>query len=90
MQFSKNIAFTKIIKTSGRPREFNFRRKAKGDGFEYDIDVSDERGERHYFQLHKEEGRWAVRQQFLPAWIVEALPQLPALIDQTEAGDLAS
>jgi hypothetical protein len=44
LQFSKNIAFTKITKTSGRPREFNFRRKMKTDGFEYDIDVSDERG----------------------------------------------
>lgn len=84
LQFSKNIAFTKVIKASGRPREFNFRRKKKGDDFEYDIDVSDERGNRHYFSMHKEEGRWAVREKLLPAWIAEALPELPAAIEETE------
>jgi hypothetical protein len=84
--FQKNIAFTKIIKSGGRPREFNFRRKKVADHFEYDIDSGDDRGERYYFTCFKKEnGDWAVQEKILPAWVIEALPQIAEILQAVEA-----
>ena len=82
--FHKNIAFTKILKAGGRPREFNFRRKKIADHYEYDIDTSDDRGDRHYLSCYKEDDNWHVREKLLPHWIIEILPQLPEILEASE------
>ncbi|MBS1918275.1 MAG: hypothetical protein JST87_18560 [Bacteroidetes bacterium] len=82
--FHKNIAFTRILKAGGRPREFNFRRKKINEHFEYDVDTSDDRGERHYFTCYREDGTWHVHEKLLPQWVIEMLPQLPDILEASE------
>jgi hypothetical protein len=81
----KNIAFSRVFKANGLPREFNFRRKITPEKIVYDIDVSDERGNRHYFSMHYTSGSWAVPEQFFPAWIIAAFPQIRTILDEAEA-----
>lgn len=71
MLLIKNIQFTKLIKAEGRLREFNFR-KANLDGqMLFGIDVTDDRGNRIIFRMHKEENTWKIEpQQLLPVWII--------------------
>ena len=80
----RNIAFSRVIKAGGRPREFNFRRKHADDAIVYDIDVSDENGNRHYFSLREVSGNWRMHEQFLPPWIAEIFPSLALLIKEAE------
>lgn len=79
------MAFTKILKSNGRPREFNFRRKKMADHFEYDIDTSDDQGERYYFTFYKKEnGDWAAKEKILPLWIKELLTSILSILKESE------
>lgn len=64
--FKKNIAFTSLVKISGRLREFNFRKRT--DSF-YDVDTGDERGNRHFFKMEKKEGSWKIIDTGLQEWL---------------------
>jgi hypothetical protein len=70
VQFNKNIQFTKLIKAEGRLREFNFR-KVNGLHEElFTVDVSDDRGNRIMFKMHKEGDEWLITtDQFIPEWV---------------------
>ena len=63
-----NIHFTKLIKTSGRQREFNIRKLPHGTN-SYHVDVSDDRGNRIIFRMQKDGGDWRIVEQDLPQWI---------------------
>lgn len=83
--FGKNMQFTRLIKTEGRLREFNFRKAGFGDMEYFSVDVSDDKGNRILFRMQKEEGVWHIEQQLkpLPGWIMEIAHQLH---DQIEEG----
>jgi hypothetical protein len=81
MDFKKNIAFTSLIKINGRLREFNFRKR--GSSY-YDGDTSDERGNRLFFKMEKEEGSWKINHTGLPAWLVENEPLVIGIIEKEE------
>ena len=66
MPFTRNIAFTSLIKINGRLREFNFRKR--GDRF-YDVDTNDERGDRYFFKIEKREDEWKISEAGLPDWL---------------------
>src|SRR5664279_6028715 len=70
VQFNKNIQFTKLIKAAGRLREFNFR-KVNGLLEElFTVDVSDDRGNRIMFRMHKDGNEWLiVADQPIPDWV---------------------
>lgn len=68
MPFLKNIAFTLLIKINGRLREFNFRQRGASH---YNIDTTDERGNRYYFKMEKQEESWKISDAGLPGWIME-------------------
>ncbi len=68
MPFPKNIAFTLLIKINGRLREFNFRQRGSSH---YNIDTTDERGNRYYFKMEKQEESWKISDAGLPGWIME-------------------
>jgi hypothetical protein len=84
MIFRKNIQFTKLIKVNGRAREFNFRKKQLSGEAIYDIDVSDERGERHYISLRQQNGSWAIEGNNVPAWLQNVYTDIVKEIDDPE------
>lgn len=63
---NKLIQFSLIIPVNNRQREFNFRQRTPSL---YDGNTTDERGDRFYFTLVKENDQWALGDSSLPAWI---------------------
>ena len=69
MNFSRNIHFTLLIRINKRLREFNFRKR---NPQLYDVDTSDEQGNRHFFKLEFEGETWKIGASAnIPAWIKE-------------------
>ena len=68
MGAASNIAFSLLVKISGRLREFNFRQRSD---LNYDTDTSDERGNRCIFRVVKENGAWKITGRELPNWLLE-------------------
>lgn len=74
--------FTKLVKAGDRLREFNFRKLPSQLGNLFHVDVSDERGGRHIFKMHKEEeNQWKIDDQNLPRWIYDAQDKLVEAIN---------
>ena len=74
--------FTKLVKAGDRLREFNFRRLPSQLGDLFHVDVSDERGGRHIFKMHKEqEKHWKIDDENLPRWIYEAENKLSEVLE---------
>jgi hypothetical protein len=80
---NRNIQFTKLIKADGRLREFNFR-KINGLHEElFTVDVSDDRGNRIMFKLHKQGNDWVILdEQSLPEWVISSAPGFTELIEE--------
>jgi hypothetical protein len=80
---NRNIQFSKLVKTEGRLREFNFR-KVNGLHEElFTVDVSDDRGNRIMFKMHKEGSDWAIlTDQPLPDWVRSSSSRFNELIDE--------
>jgi hypothetical protein len=84
MIFVKNIQFSCNIKTAGSLKEFNFRKLQNTPEPVYQIDVSDERGNRHFFSMQLEGTEWKIRGALIANWIVSAEPLLHEAIEQQE------
>jgi hypothetical protein len=67
----KNIQFSKLVKTEGRLREFNFRRSTPEGTILFVIDVTDDRNNRIMFQMQKDNDLWKIQPQLLPDWVVK-------------------
>ena len=61
-----NVHFSLLIRIDNRMREFNFRQRPEK---RYDVDVSDERGIRHYFHIDGDPASFSLRGNALPEWI---------------------
>lgn len=68
MNLIKIIQFSLLIRINHRLREFNFLQRNE---HLYDTDVNDERGNRYFFKMVKEDEQWKVQGTNLPAWITE-------------------
>jgi len=68
MNQQKNIHFSLLIRISKRLFEFNFRKRSDGS---YDGDTGDDRGNRHYFKMIKQDKEWQLQGSGLPKWITE-------------------
>jgi hypothetical protein len=62
-----NIAFSKMIRIGERLWEFNFR-KLPGENFHGD--VTDQKGKRISFVVHRRDDRWSITGDDLPLWII--------------------
>jgi hypothetical protein len=58
--------FTLLIQANGRLCEFNFRQRS-ADLF--NGNTSDERGDRHYFDVVQENGSWKFKDRLMPGWL---------------------
>lgn len=74
--------FTKLIKSGGRLREFNFRKLSSPSDNLYHVDVSDDRGNRVIFRVKKENGGWKIEETGLPKWVYEVEENLKEAIEE--------
>jgi hypothetical protein len=81
IQFVKNIQFSRLIKTEGRLREFNFRKTGSGSDEKCSVDTVDDRGNRIIFVMLKENGAWKLSSTLLPKWICQYEEQLNEAIE---------
>ena len=79
MSFPKNIAFTSLIKVHGRLREFNFRKRGPS---QYDVDTNDEKGNRYFFKMLKQEESWNFSGADLPGWLTENESLITAVLEK--------
>lgn len=77
----RNIQFTKLLKAEGRFREFNFRKSANDGKVIFNVDVTDDRNNRIFFRMHKEDSVWKIQSQELPPWIIKNETSLCELIE---------
>jgi hypothetical protein len=78
----KNVQFTRLLKAEGILREFNFRRKVIEGKMIFNVDVTDDRANRIFFDMEKQDDVWKLRQQQLPNWITKSEKELHVLIEQ--------
>lgn len=81
LNFYRNIAFTKLVKTNQRLHEFNFRRLPSDNSPLFHVDVSDDRGNRIMFRMQKDDGEWKIIDQQLPQWIWDSEKMLDEVIE---------
>lgn len=77
----KNIQFSKLLKTEGRLREFNFRKSNPNGKVLFFVDVTDDRSNRIIFQMMKDNESWKIQPQLLPDWIVKNENKFHELIE---------
>lgn len=81
--FKKIIHFTRLVKISGRLREFNYRKNNMAGEYVFDVDTADDRGNRVFCRLTKAEDKWSLTsKQDLPAWINDNKEQLVSELEQ--------
>jgi hypothetical protein len=81
MEFKKNIAFTSLIRVGGRLSEFNFRKRGEAD---YDVDTSDERGNRLFLKVQLQSSDWKITNTGLPAWLMKCEEEIGEVIRNEE------
>jgi hypothetical protein len=81
----KNIQFSCNIKAASSLKEFNFRKLPNTSDPIYKIDVSDERGSRHFFSMQLVDGQWKIQGPLVINWILDAEPLLGEAIEQQES-----
>lgn len=83
--FNRNIQFTKLLKISGRLKEFNFRKANANIKGLFTVDVLDDEGpmgNRIIFKMEYKEDGWKIVPQELPDWITEKESDLNEIIRQ--------
>ena len=81
--FTRNIHFTKLVKTNDRVREFNFRLLPGNSNTMFHVDVPDDRGNRIMFKMERQEdSQWRIVEQHLPMWITDNEQRLNNLIEE--------
>lgn len=78
----KNVQFTRLLKADGLVREFNFRKRVFEERTIFNVDVTDDRANRIFFDMEKQNDVWKLHQQQLPNWIVNSERNLHELIEQ--------
>jgi hypothetical protein len=78
-----NIQFTKLLKADGKLREFNFTKQTRPrQPIVFSIDVTDNRFQRVYFDMLKENDSWKIVQEQIPVWVMENESILHKLIEE--------
>ncbi|WP_018627806.1 hypothetical protein [Niabella aurantiaca] len=84
--FNKIVHFTRLIKINGRLREFNYRKNNNAGSYVFDVDTADDRGNRLFFRLLKEDNDWELTTKMsIPDWVTD---NRELLISELEEGVL--
>ncbi|WP_460762132.1 hypothetical protein [Niabella terrae] len=75
--FVKIVHFTRLVKINNRLREFNFKKNNNAGDYVFDIDTADDRGNRIFFRLIRENDTWrAESKDEVPEWVESHKDQL--------------
>lgn len=86
--FNKIVHFTRLIKINGRLREFNYRKNNNAGDYVFDVDTADDRGNRLFFRLLKENGEWELTSKnTMPDWVTD---NQELLVTELEEGVLSN
>ncbi|MGJ7032405.1 hypothetical protein [Niabella hirudinis] len=86
--FNKIVHFTRLIKINGRLREFNYRKNNNAGNYVFDVDTADDRGNRLFFRLIKENNEWELTSKMsIPEWVTD---NQELLITELEEGVLSN
>lgn len=86
--FNKIVHFTRLIKINGRLREFNYRKNNNAGSYVFDVDTADDRGNRLFFRLLKEDNEWQLTSKMsMPEWVTD---NRELLITELEEGVLSN
>jgi len=69
IQFIRAVQFSLLIKLDGRLREFNFRKIRNSEVETFSVNVCNERGDRIFFDMKKQDSSWDFTPSNLPGWI---------------------
>lgn len=69
LKYVKNIQFTRLVKSDGQLKEFNFRKPNGKQEGPFTVDVIDAKGNRIIFNMEIKEGTWKITTSDLPAWV---------------------
>ena len=81
VRFVRMIQFSYQFKAGDRQREFNFRKLNTPAEEKFNVNVSDERGNRILFSMEKKESEWKITTSQLPQWILQSEANLHQLIE---------
>jgi len=81
-EFTRVIQFTLLVRAGGRLREFNFRKLNNPESEQFSANVCDDKGERLFFYLQKNEGGWKLSLAALPPWIVQTERQISEALQE--------
>lgn len=84
IRFVRLVQFTRLVKAEGRLREFNFRKIKSPDEEVFSVNVCNERGDRIFFNMQKQESNWRIIPDELPKWI----SQNETILNQTIEDEL--
>ena len=82
IQFNRLVQFSLLVKAGGRLREFNFRKLRHPDNEVFSVNVCDDRGDRLFFNLLKEDKNWHISQNGLPPWVLQSEPGLQVAVEE--------
>jgi hypothetical protein len=82
IRFVRMVQFTRLVKAEGRLREFNFRKIKNPDQECFHVNVCNERGERIFFSMQKNESNWRIIPDELPEWISKTETYLNEAIEE--------
>jgi len=77
----RNVQFSRLVKTDGKLREFNFRKSNPNGIVLFFVDVTDDRSNRILFQMQKSNEAWKIQPQLLPDWILQNENKLHEVIE---------
>lgn len=69
IQFNRAVQFSLLIKLDGRLREINFRKIRNIEDDVFSVNVCNERGDRIFFDMKRQETGWDFTPSNLPEWI---------------------
>jgi len=75
------VQFSLLVKAGDRLREFNFR-KLRAPHDEFSVNVCDERGNRIFFRMQKNESNWRISNTSVPKWISQNEIALHEAVEQ--------
>ncbi len=84
IEFVKAVQFSLLVKTGERLREFNFRKLKSPDEEKFSVNVSNDRGDRVFFQMTRPNANseWEILATSLPEWVISNKNNLRQALDE--------